>query len=831
MSARNNTDQSKNIESYEPLILMSASAIEIEGTDAGEWISGTDAENIINAGGGNDEIHAPIGNNVIDGGAGYDSLVIYEGVRDDYQISIDADGNSVIEGPGGNGQTVRNVIMNVEQVIFNDGWATVEELREDAPVDPGDPDDPTDPDHGDDDPSISGKSGSGKSGSGKSGSGKSGSGKSGSGKSGSGKSGSGKSGSGKSGSGKSGSGKSGSGKSGSGKSGSGKSGSGKSGSGKSGSGKSGSGKSGSDLSSNTPPPTHSEKIYGSAAAGEGVQGWVLDADHDFGPDVWVDVKSWPTNGYIMVTADGEFDYIPYYGFTGHDVFEVVIMKGHEEVGSREVCVKIGDNVDPSWPDDSDDGDDIDDPSGSGKSGSGKSGSGKSGSGKSGSGKSGSGKSGSGKSGSGKSGSGKSGSGKSGSGKSGSGKSGSGKSGSGKSGDTTPPVEHPDKTPTIVGTDIGEWITAGTDDVVAAKGGNDEIYAPNGVGLIDGGAGVDSLVIYEGSRAEYTFYRDAHGNCVVEGPGANGQIVTQTIKNVEKIIFNDGWVSVSDIKDDGPIDPEEPDEPSSSGKSGSGKSGSGKSRSGKSGSGKSGSGKSGSGKSGSGKSGSGKSGSGKSGSGKSGKSGSGKSGSGKSGKSGSGKSGSGKSGSGKSGSGKSRASNVHPPVVYPPADHRPNAVDDSFYTSEDVPVWGNVLTNDSVPNGNHLTVSLQAAPTHGYLSLNSDGAFDYVPKWGWHGSDSFRYSVSDGKGGVDHATVTILVEASDDADDDASQKSGSGKSGSGKSGSGKSGSGKSGSGKSGSGKSGSGKSGSGKSGSGKSGSGKSGKSGKSRKFKW
>gem|GEM_PF-2418632 len=58
------------IESLEPMILMSASAIDIEGTDAGEWISRTDGDNTIFAGGGNDEIYARSGTNHIDGGTG-----------------------------------------------------------------------------------------------------------------------------------------------------------------------------------------------------------------------------------------------------------------------------------------------------------------------------------------------------------------------------------------------------------------------------------------------------------------------------------------------------------------------------------------------------------------------------------------------------------------------------------------------------------------------------------------------------------------------------------------------------------------------------------------
>lgn len=72
-------------------------------------------------GDGNDEIFSPLGNNVIDGGGGDDVLVVYEGVRADYDISFEADGRVIVEGPGLNGTTVRNELTNVERILFNDG--------------------------------------------------------------------------------------------------------------------------------------------------------------------------------------------------------------------------------------------------------------------------------------------------------------------------------------------------------------------------------------------------------------------------------------------------------------------------------------------------------------------------------------------------------------------------------------------------------------------------------------------------------------------------------------------------------------------------------------
>ena len=271
MSKKSQTSFTR-IESIEPLILMSASAMEIEGTESGEWVQGTSGDDIINAGGGDDEIYSPEGNNTIDGGAGMDSFIIYEGVRDDYKLSSQADGSLVIEGPGLGGVTVRNTLTNVEKVVFNDGWILVDSIT------PDDGDDDGPDDHDDDEPSDkSGSNKSGKDDSGKSGSNKSD--KDDSGKSGSNKSGkddSGKSGSNKSDnddSGKSGSNKSGkddSGKSGSNKSG--KDNSGKSGSNKS--DKSGSGKPGSPVDGDLT----AVKDLAFTTTGDAVWGNVLDND-------------------------------------------------------------------------------------------------------------------------------------------------------------------------------------------------------------------------------------------------------------------------------------------------------------------------------------------------------------------------------------------------------------------------------------------------------------------------------------------------------------------------------------------------------------------------
>jgi parallel beta-helix repeat protein/predicted outer membrane repeat protein len=95
---------------------------------------------------------------------------------------------------------------------------------------------------------------------------------------------------------------------------------------------------------------------------------------------------------------------------------------------------------------------------------------------------------------------------------------------------------------------------------------------------------------------------------------------------------------------------------------------------------------------------------------------------------------------------------------------PIAVDDAWTTAEDtvLTVGGSgVLTNDSDPNGDPLTVSAVSGPTHGSLTLRTDGSFVYRPQGNYSGSDAFSYRVSDGTNSA-VATVSLTVTAVNDA---------------------------------------------------------------------
>jgi VCBS repeat-containing protein len=96
---------------------------------------------------------------------------------------------------------------------------------------------------------------------------------------------------------------------------------------------------------------------------------------------------------------------------------------------------------------------------------------------------------------------------------------------------------------------------------------------------------------------------------------------------------------------------------------------------------------------------------------------------------------------------------------------PVAAADAYTTAEDTARTVNapgVLTNDSDPDGNQLTAVLGSGPDHGTLTLNANGSFTYRPAANFNGSDSFTYRASDGTLTSNLATVTITVDAVNDA---------------------------------------------------------------------
>jgi len=108
---------------------------------------------------------------------------------------------------------------------------------------------------------------------------------------------------------------------------------------------------------------------------------------------------------------------------------------------------------------------------------------------------------------------------------------------------------------------------------------------------------------------------------------------------------------------------------------------------------------------------------------------------------------------------------------------PTALGETACTDEDDgAIVLDVLGNDSDPDSDALTVteiagSGAATVTLGSgatVSVNSDGTLDYDPTGAWEGLDAgetatetFTYTISDGQGGQDSASVTVTIKGEDD----------------------------------------------------------------------
>jgi VCBS repeat-containing protein len=94
---------------------------------------------------------------------------------------------------------------------------------------------------------------------------------------------------------------------------------------------------------------------------------------------------------------------------------------------------------------------------------------------------------------------------------------------------------------------------------------------------------------------------------------------------------------------------------------------------------------------------------------------------------------------------------------------PTAGNDSFATGERVlrVAAPGLLANDRDADGDNLSITVESQPQGGTLSLLASGAFTYIPRPGFGGSDSFTYRVSDGRSQSNLATVRVQVGAAID----------------------------------------------------------------------
>ncbi|HET7702552.1 MAG TPA: Ig-like domain-containing protein [Candidatus Limnocylindrales bacterium] len=87
---------------------------------------------------------------------------------------------------------------------------------------------------------------------------------------------------------------------------------------------------------------------------------------------------------------------------------------------------------------------------------------------------------------------------------------------------------------------------------------------------------------------------------------------------------------------------------------------------------------------------------------------------------------------------------------------PSAADDAATTPEDTPIDVAVLANDSDADGDPITVSAVGAAIKGTPAINPDGSVRFTPAVNAVGDASFEYTISDGNGGTDTASVVVSL---------------------------------------------------------------------------
>ena len=94
------------------------------------------------------------------------------------------------------------------------------------------------------------------------------------------------------------------------------------------------------------------------------------------------------------------------------------------------------------------------------------------------------------------------------------------------------------------------------------------------------------------------------------------------------------------------------------------------------------------------------------------------------------------------------------------DDPPVANNDIAIVNEDSQVGVPVLANDDDPNGDTLAIDSFTQASNGTVTQNND-ILVYTPDDDFNGSDSFSYTINDGNGNTDSATVFVTINAVND----------------------------------------------------------------------
>src|SRR5262249_49301519 len=105
------------------------------------------------------------------------------------------------------------------------------------------------------------------------------------------------------------------------------------------------------------------------------------------------------------------------------------------------------------------------------------------------------------------------------------------------------------------------------------------------------------------------------------------------------------------------------------------------------------------------------------------------------------------------------------ITINPVNDAPASLNDSYTTNEDTALTitsPGLLVHCSDVDGDSMSAVLVSGPHVGSPTLNANGSFTYTPNANANGIDHFTYKANDGALDSNVATVTIVVNAVNDA---------------------------------------------------------------------
>jgi hypothetical protein len=98
-----------------------------------------------------------------------------------------------------------------------------------------------------------------------------------------------------------------------------------------------------------------------------------------------------------------------------------------------------------------------------------------------------------------------------------------------------------------------------------------------------------------------------------------------------------------------------------------------------------------------------------------------------------------------------------PTEYIAPNNAPDAVNDTLAIGYESEVNINVLNNDTDIDGDKISVTaVSVSPSEGIATINADGTIKFIAAVGFVGVANITYTISDGKGGADSASVAVTV---------------------------------------------------------------------------